>query len=153
MCINEFKKRWVPPPSIPTQKRCCTPLPHPKHLMYYPLYGGYHSGDLPILFKNPSHALMWALSRFKKDGLGNSWAQLDQLPYRLPYFMRFIGVLECKTDSFTRTIIPTSSKPSKIETYFFSEVQFFAVLNQEALSRDLPQKYLRILKMKHFPSA
>jgi hypothetical protein len=117
MTTNLLKKRWIPPP-LPTPKRCCTPLPDPKLLMFYPLYGGYHSQEDPICFKCPGHALMWSLSRFKKDGLGNSWSQWDHLPY----FLHFVGVLQYKKELFTTTSMPTTFRESKLETAFFSDV-------------------------------
>ncbi len=40
-------------------------------VLFYPLYSGWDFPEYPFLFKNPNQAACWAISRFKRDGLGN----------------------------------------------------------------------------------
>jgi hypothetical protein len=42
-------------------------------VLYYPLYSGWDFPKYPFLFKKPYKAACWAISRFKRDGLGNVW--------------------------------------------------------------------------------
>ena len=46
---------------------------------YYPLYNGYNFPDVSPVFRYPSHAAAWAISRFKRDGLSNIWGP-DKYP-------------------------------------------------------------------------
>ena len=39
--------------------------------LFYPIYDGWQFRPAPPLFNQPSHALAWSISRFKKDGLSH----------------------------------------------------------------------------------
>jgi hypothetical protein len=58
---EKFQERLSPSKDVPTA-------------MYYPLYGGYQSSSMPVLFDNLSAALTWAITRLKKDGIDNALA-------------------------------------------------------------------------------
>ena len=152
MSKYDFSKRWIPPsrstaPSDlieqpPKRHRVC--LPQLSEVVFYPLYGGYHSEDLPICFNCPSHALVWSLSRFKKDGLGNAWASSD-----LPHFLRFVGILPYKEGCITPTSRPTSFRPSKTEETFFPKFHSFALPNKmESMAADRSISWQRIVLLK-----
>ena len=92
---------------------------------YYPLYNGFSFPDVPPVFRYPSHAAAWAISRFKRDGLSNIWE-----PDKYPDFLQFVGTISSsisspilnKWSSFTNI-----SRKLEIEQTFFSEVVFFRV--------------------------
>jgi hypothetical protein len=87
MYPSHFAKRWTPPST--------------KTVLYYPLYGGYHSSNCPVLFANPMHAMTWAITRFKKDGICNAWAGKT-----LPDFLHFVGVFKCDQSEVSEIDIP-----------------------------------------------
>jgi hypothetical protein len=55
-------------------------------ILYYPLYSGWDFPEYPFLFKKPNEAACWAMSIFKRDGLGNVWGQ-----GKFPQFLSFVG--------------------------------------------------------------
>lgn len=81
----------------------------------YPLYTGFTFPETPFHFKQPSCALSWALSRFKKDGLGNAWFS------SLQSFVRFVGVTRVAPMNSKATSLCTNSRSSLEET-FLSDV-------------------------------
>ena len=70
----------------------------------------------------PSHALSWALSRFKKDGLGNAWVG------SLPSFLRFVGVTRVDPTNLRITSFSTHRR-SSLEDAFFSDVTFYDIID------------------------
>jgi hypothetical protein len=81
--------------------------------------------------------MVWSLSRFKKDGLGNAWASSD-----LPHFLRFVGILPYKEGCITSISRPTSFQPSKTEETFFSKVTFLRIAKQDGIEGS-GQKYVK----------
>jgi hypothetical protein len=55
-------------------------------VLYYPLYSGWDFPEYPFLFKKPNKAACWAISRVKRDSLGNVWGQ-----GKYPQFLSFVG--------------------------------------------------------------
>lgn len=118
-----LQKRWIPPNSSNSHKRkkiTFTPQTTTKSPMYYPLYGGYMSSDSPILFKQPSYALAWSLTRFKRDGLGNAWHGTE-----LPLWMRYVGLIYFEEEHLTKIPLPYSHRKSQLEHHYFSSVDFY----------------------------
>jgi hypothetical protein len=115
MYPSHFAKRWTHPST--------------KTVLYYPLYGGYHSSNCPVLFANPMHAMTWAITRFKKDGICNAWAGKT-----LPDFLHFVGVFKCDQSEVSEIDIPVYSRSSKIEKDYFSIVSFYALLDTDLQS-------------------
>ena len=105
----------------------CPPQPKSRSyktllILYYPLYTGYTFPETPLHFKQPSHVLSWALSRFKKDGLGNAWVG------SLPSFLRFVGVTRVDRTTLRITSFSTHRR-SSLEGAFFSDVTFYDIID------------------------
>ncbi len=81
--------------------------------LYYPLYSGWDFIVYPSLFKEPSKAACWAISRFKRDGLRNVWGH-GKYPLFLTYLDR---VVMMKSDVQGAPKNPTAK--SMIEKHFF----------------------------------
>jgi hypothetical protein len=124
MTSNEFlEKRWLPPIGAPKA-------------MYYPLFGGYQAPSLPIIFENPTAALTWAISRFKRDGICNAWAG-----HELPPWLRHVGVIYCRSEDLTPCPMPYLQRFSKLESEYFSEVKFFQCA--PGFSLDYKSQYIK----------
>jgi hypothetical protein len=85
---------------------------------FYPLYSGWQFPTYPYFFKQPAHAACWAISRFKRDGLGNSWGA-----DKYPSFLQFVGTVSVKNSNIHPVISPTYR--SEIEYRFFLGVEFY----------------------------
>ena len=66
--------------------------------------------------------MSWALSRFKKDGLGNAWVG------SLPSFLRFVGVTRVDPTNLRITSFFTNRR-SSLEHAFFSDVTFYDIID------------------------
>ena len=101
---------------------------------YYPLYNGWDMPEVPLMFDNPSSALCWSLSRFKRDGLSNIFGQ-----DAYPPFMQYIGIAFTTNTNVTLTTMPYNKKLSQIEKGYFSNVEFFL----PADSSQITTKYIK----------
>jgi hypothetical protein len=88
-------------------------------VLFYPLYSGWDFPEYPFLFKNPNQAACWAISSFKRDGLGNVWGQENYLP-----FLRFVGQVTMRRSDVKVALESPPIFKSKIEHSFFSQVIF-----------------------------
>jgi hypothetical protein len=86
--------------------------------LYDPLYSGWDFPEYPFLFKKPNEAACWAISRFKRDGLGNVWGQ-----GKYPQFLSFVGQVMMKRCEI-QVALELMTNKSKIENRFFSQVIF-----------------------------
>jgi hypothetical protein len=87
-------------------------------ILYYPLYSGWDFPQYPFLFKKWNEAACWAISRFKRDGLGNVWGQ-----GKYPPFLSFDGqVMMMRSEVQVATESPMAK--SMLENHFFSQVLF-----------------------------
>jgi hypothetical protein len=83
--------------------------------LYYPLYSGWEFPEYQFLFKEPSKATCWAISRFKRDGLGNVWGHI-----KYPPFLTYVGcVVMMKSD--VQGALKNLTAKSTIEKYFFDK--------------------------------
>ncbi len=73
-------------------------------MYYYPLYSGWTFPEFPFLFRKPTEATCWAMSRFKRDGLGSLWEPLDY-----PVFLKFVGRVTISNSDIVRVSSLTSS--------------------------------------------
>ncbi len=73
-------------------------------MYYYPLYSGWNFLGYPFLFRKPTEATCWAMSRFKRDGLGSLWETLGYL-----VFLKFVGKVTISNSDIVRVSSPTSS--------------------------------------------
>ena len=88
--------------------------------MFYPIFSGWTQETVP-LFKHPSEALCWQLSRYFKDSICHAWPQ-DQYPK----WMHFIGGLRIDTEYLDLSLEEYKIKfASSIESLFFDNVNFF----------------------------
>ncbi len=87
-------------------------------ILYYPLYSGWDFTEYWFLFKKPNKAACWAMSRFKRDGLGNVWGQ-----GKYPQFLSFVGQVMMKKCE-VQVALESPTTKSKIENCFFSQVIF-----------------------------
>ncbi len=71
-------------------------------MYYYPLYSGWTFPEYPFLFCKPTEATCWAMSRFKRDGLGSLWEPLDY-----PVFLKFVGRVTISNSDIVRVSSPT----------------------------------------------
>ena len=88
--------------------------------LYYPIYDWWQFRPAPPLFNQPSHALAWSISRFKKDGLSNIWNCTN-----FPNFMHFMGHVHLPKCAIQEINLPTGLRPSHIEAVYFENVPFF----------------------------
>ncbi len=88
-------------------------------VLYYPLYSGWDFPEYLFLFKNPNQVACWAISRFKRDGLGNIWGQ-----GKYPPFLRFVGQVKMRRSEVQVALESPPTFKSKIEHHFFSQVIF-----------------------------
>lgn len=102
-------------------------IPSASEVMYYPLYSGWQFPQFPYMFRYPTEAACWAISRFKRDGLGNVWDPGDY-----PFFLQFVGRLSIPTIDMYGVSLPCNSA---IEHQFFEGVRFYH-----------PKKECRLLK-------
>ena len=88
--------------------------------MFYPIFSGWTQETVP-LFKHPSEALCWQLSRFFKDSICHPWPH-DQYPK----WMHFIGGLRLDTENSDPSSLAEYKIKfaSSIESYFFDNVIF-----------------------------
>jgi hypothetical protein len=103
-------------------------------ILYYPLYSGWDFSEYPFLFKKPNEAACWAMSRFKRDGLGNVWGQ-----GKYPQFLSFVGQVMMKRCE-VQVALESPTTKSKIENCFFNQVIFhLSKKNSILLSSDYIQ--------------
>jgi hypothetical protein len=88
-------------------------------VLYYPLYSGWDFPEYLFFFKKPNEAAYWAISRFKRDGLGNVWGQ-GNYPQQ---FLSFVGRVMMKRCE-VQVALESPTTKSKIENSFFSQVIF-----------------------------
>lgn len=96
-------------------------------IFYYPLYSGWEFPKYPYFFNKPAHAACWAISRFKRDGLGICWGA-DMLPF----FLKFVGTASVKYTDIHPVISPTFK--SEIEYRFFSGVHFHQIKEESVIT-------------------
>lgn len=91
--------------------------------LFYALYEGYElCGDsVPFHFWNPSEALTWGISRWKKDGIGNGF--LHRHP---PSIFQFVGMTVLREENIEIVDRPYKMH-SQIEENFFSSVVFLKI--------------------------
>jgi hypothetical protein len=87
-------------------------------VLYYPLYSGWDFPEYPFLFKKPNKAACWAISRFKRDSLGNVWGQGNY-----PQFLSFVSRVMMKRCE-VQVALESPTTKSRIENCFFSQVTF-----------------------------
>lgn len=126
---KEFAARWSSPPHL------APPMPvasGKKEVYYYSPYGGWNSNLTPVMFRTPGEAMCWGLSRFKRDGLSNSFG-----PNNYPSFVKYVFIASFRVGAATDMPMPShcASRPSEIESAYFETAQFFQVdIETELLS-------------------
>lgn len=114
----------------------------PITLFYYPLYTGYSFPEYPPLFKHPSHAAAWAISRFMRDGLSNIWGEKNY-----PDFMHYVGLIKTRQEGLVirgnNLLLTKKTRSSKIEMSFFEGMIFYTVNDKTKLSK-LESGYTRL---------
>lgn len=117
---KSFHARWQPA----IYRAGSSPVSTGKHeTYYYSPYGGWNSGHVPILFKSPGEAICWGISRFKRDGLSNSWG-----PGMYPDFLRFVFLASFRLGASIRVPLPSASgRRSKNELAYFEPATFHQV--------------------------
>ncbi len=120
---------WVPPSAKQESKPSPIVIKPSLTTYYYPHYNGWDMPHDPLLFKLPSAALCWALSRFKKDGLSNIFG-----PDQYPHFMQFIGIAYTSENNVIPTTMPSNKKPSKIEKRYFYHVEFLQLVDSSSVT-------------------
>jgi hypothetical protein len=87
-------------------------------ILCYPFYSGWDLPEYPFLFKKPNKAACWAMSRFKRDDLGNVWGQ-----GKYPQFLSFVGQVMMKRCE-VQVALESPTTKSKIENHYLSQVIF-----------------------------
>ena len=115
----------------PTGKLSFAPYSSGVHItLYRPCYGGYHSSSPSVMFMWPSEALVWGVTRFKKDGLANCFG-----PRKYPKFLRHVFELSVRKSDVIYIEMPFNGKPSKDEQAFFDGTAFYTIaVDTELLS-------------------
>ncbi len=98
-----------------------------RRIFYYPMYCGWEFPNFPYFFDKPTHAACWAISRFKRDGLGNCWGS-DMLPF----FLKFVGRASIKNKDIHPVISPCFK--SEIEYRFFAGVDFHQIEEESVIT-------------------
>ena len=129
-------KRGVDPPVVTTSKpKFSLPTSITANTYFYSLYGGSSFPSYPVLFKQSSHALTWALSRYVRDGIVLRDGET-------PHWIQYVGVIYNIHDTnIKRITLPSRAKPSQIEKQFYARVGFYEPVDQSLIS-SLPS-YLR----------
>ena len=128
--------KWTPPSKRGVDPRVVTPS-KPKFSLptsitsktyFYSLYGGSSFPSNPILFKDPAHALTWALSRYARDGIVLREGET-------PHWIQYVGVIyNIHETNIKRTTLPSRGKPSHVEKQFYSGVGFYEPIDQSFIS-------------------
>ena len=87
--IKVFEGRWEPPSHLAPEKPSSSGI---RDLFWYSPYWGWSSDVVPVLFKTPAKALCWGISRFKRDGLSNTWG-----PDQYPDFLYFVFIVSFRS--------------------------------------------------------
>ena len=116
-----FEGCWEPPSHLAPEKPSSSGI---RDLFYYSPYWGWSSDVVPVLFKTPAEALCWGISRFKRDGLSNTWGS-----DLYPDFMYFVFVVSFRSGLVTYIVAATHNEscPSKIEQEYFKDVKFYKI--------------------------
>ena len=119
---------WIPPKSKASTVQPKTNIPA-NDTYFYPLYTGWSFPEHVPVFRQPTQAACWSISRFHKDGLANIWG-----PNNYPDFLHYVGTLILHPSNIAPIPMPScSGRTSKVEVSFFSGVQFFQVLDNNAV--------------------
>ena len=111
-----LSSRWEPLSNLGKRLEYLPP-PNGKHTTFFHhWYGGFHSNNTPVLF-TPSEALMWGITRFKRDGLANLSG-----PRNYPIFLHYIFEVSVRSGEAVSTNMPANGNPSKEELLFFFRI-------------------------------